>query len=134
MLKSSHLKQGDLLIAIVGATIGEIGIYNHEREGNINQAIALVRLSDEVISSFAKEFFKSSIGKFILDRAKRPVARANINLDEIGALPIPVPSLDKQKEIADHISDIRNQAQTLKDKTKEALTKASEEIEEILLN
>jgi len=134
MLKSSQLKKGDLLIAIVGATIGEVGIYDHNREANINQAIALVRLNDEVLPVFAKDFYKSSIGSFILDRAKRPVARANINLDEIGILPIPVPPLDKQKEIAEHITGIRQQAQQLKDKTKEALKKASEEIEEILLN
>ena len=134
MLKSSQLKNGDLLIAIVGATIGEVGIYNHIREANINQAIALVRLSDELLPIFTKEFYKSSIGSFILDRAKRPVARANINLDEIGILPIPVPPLDKQKEIANHITDIRQQAQQLKDKTKELLKNASEEIEKILLN
>ena len=133
MLKSSQLKNGDLLIAIVGATIGEVGIYNHDREANINQAIALVRLNDEVLPVFAKDFFKSSIGSFILDRAKRPVARANINLDEIGILPIPVPPLDKQKEIAEHITGIRQQAQQLKDKTTELLKKASEEIEEILI-
>lgn len=133
MLKSSQLKKGDLLIAIVGATIGEVGIYNYEREGNINQAIALVRLNDKVLPVFAKDFFKSSIGSFILDRAKRPVARANINLDEIGILPIPVPPPDKQKEIAEHITGIRQQAQQLKDKTKELLKKASEEIEEILI-
>jgi type I restriction enzyme, S subunit len=134
MLKSSQLKKGDLLIAIVGATIGEVGIYNHDREANINQAIALVRLSNELLPVFAKDFFKSAIGAFILDRAKRPVARANINLDEIGVLPIPVPPLSKQKEIADHITNIRNQAQALKDKTKDLLKKASAEIEAILLN
>lgn len=134
MLKSSRLKKGDLLIAIVGATIGEVGIYDHDREGNINQAIALVRLNKGLLPVFAKDFFKSSIGSFILDRAKRPVARANINLDEIGILPIPVPPLSKQKEIAEHITGIRQQAQQLKDKTNELLKKASEEIEEILLN
>jgi restriction endonuclease S subunit len=134
MLKSSQLKNGDLLIAIVGATIGEVGIYNYDRDANINQAIALVRLNNDVLPVFAKDFFKSSIGSFILDRAKRPVARANINLDEIGILPIPVPPLEKQKEIAEHITGIRQQAQQLKDKTKELLKKASEEIEEILLN
>lgn len=49
-------------------------------------------------------------------------------------LPIPTPPLDKQKKIAEHITGIRQQAQQLKDKTKELLKKASEEIEEILLN
>jgi len=45
----------------------------------------------------------------------------------------PVLPFEKQKEIAKHITAIRQQAQKLKDKTKEALAKASEEIEGILL-
>ena len=53
--------------------------------------------------------------------------------EDIKNLPIPVPPLAKQKEIAEHITDIRKQAQQLKDKTKEALKKAREEIEGILL-
>lgn len=133
MLKSSQLQKGDLLIAIVGATIGEIGVYTHERQANINQAIALVRLKDEVNSNFAMEFLKSTLGKSILDRIKRPVARANINLDEIGTIQIPLPPLAKQKEIADHITAIRQEVQRLKDRTKEALAQASKEIEAILL-
>ena len=51
-----------------------------------------------------------------------------VYMDHLGNL------TDKQKEIADHITNIRNQAQALKDKTKELLKKASEEIEEIILN
>ena len=58
----------------------------------------------------------------------------NLILGEYLNLPIPVPPLDKQKEIAKHITNIRQQAQQLKDKTKELLEKASEEIEGILLN
>jgi len=49
------------------------------------------------------------------------------------SIPVPVPPLPKQKEIAEHITDIRKQAQQLKDKTKSALEQASKEIEEILL-
>ena len=54
--------------------------------------------------------------------------------EDVSHLPIPVPPLDKQIEIAEHITGIRQQAQQLKDKTKELLKKASDEIEEILLN
>ncbi len=53
--------------------------------------------------------------------------------DDVRRFLIPLPPLDKQKEIANHITGIRQQAQVLKDKTKEALKKASEEIEKILL-
>lgn len=134
MLKSSQLKKGDLLIAIVGATIGEIGIYNYNKEGNINQAIALIRLKNTISPLFAMEFFKCSIGQFILDKAKRPVARANINLDEIGTLPIIVPPIKKQNEIAEHISAIRKQAKDLIELNELLLQNANEEIENLILN
>lgn len=134
MLKSSQLKKGDLLIAIVGATIGEVGIYNFNKEGNINQAIALIRLKNTISPLFAMEFFKCSIGQFILDKAKRPVARANINLDEIGTLPVVVPPIKKQNEIAEHISEIRNKAKELIEENKTLMKKANEEIENLILN
>lgn len=57
----------------------------------------------------------------------------NLNIELVKKISIPVPPLNKQKEIAEHITNIRNQAQALKDKTKDLLKKASEEIEEILL-
>ncbi len=76
---------------------------------------------------------RSVIGSFILYRAKRLVARANINLDEIGILPIPIPPLDKQKEIANWITGILQQSQQLKDKTKQVLKTESAEIEKNLL-
>jgi len=44
-----------------------------------------------------------------------------------------LPSIAKQKEIAEHITDIGKQAQQLKEKTNEAMKKTSEEIENILL-
>ncbi len=53
--------------------------------------------------------------------------------EALESIRIPIPSFDKQKEIANHITDIRQQAQQLKDKTKELLKTASEEIEKILL-
>lgn len=41
-MKNSQLELGDLLIAIVGATIGATGVFNREEPANINQAIAAV--------------------------------------------------------------------------------------------
>jgi len=59
--------------------------------------------------------------------------RPNTTKPEVENFLIPVPPLDKQKKIAEHISAIRKEAQQLKDKTKEELKKASNEIEKILL-
>ena len=46
----SILKQGDVLINIVGASIGRAAIYTLNNTSNINQAVALVRLSNFHIS------------------------------------------------------------------------------------
>lgn len=132
-MKSSQVKKEDLLIAIVGATIGQVGIYLDEREANINQAIALVRLKRGINVQYVKELIKSSIGQLSLNRLKRPVARANINLEEISTIKIPLPPLAKQQEIADHITALRHQAAQLQQEGKEALEKAKQEVEQMIL-
>lgn len=132
-MKSSQLKYGDLMIAIVGATIGQVGIYLDDLEANINQAIALVRLKDGINRQYVKELIKSSIGQLNLNRLKRPVARANINLEEISTMQLILPPIEKQNEIAEHISRIREEAKRLQFEAKEILEKAKLEVERMIL-
>lgn len=132
-MKSSQLQKNDLLIAIVGATIGQVGIYLDDGEANINQAIALVRLKDELNPFFFKELIKSSIGQWNLNHLKRPVARANINLEEISTMRLIVPPIEVQNEIVEHIQQIRDEAKKLEDEANLVLDKAKQEIEKIIL-
>lgn len=105
LMKNSKLQYGDVLIAIVGATIGKIGVYCYDYESNINQAICAVRLKNNLNPLFVQCFYQTTIGQQLLNRIKRPVARANINLDEIGQLPIPLASKQKQEIIITVIDD-----------------------------
>lgn len=132
-MKSSQVQEGDIMIAIVGATIGQVGIYHSSREANINQAIALVRLKDGYNPEYIKEVIKSSIGQLNLDRLKRPVARANINLEEISSMLIPVPEIEIQNEIVKSIVSIRQQAKQLQIEGIEMLEKTKQEIEKLIL-
>jgi restriction endonuclease S subunit len=100
-LKSSQLQKGDVLIAIVGATIGQVSVYNDDKEANINQAIALVRCNDNVNPQYIKAFLLSKIGQKQLNRIKRPVARANINLEEVGSFKVALPPLKIQNQIVE---------------------------------
>ena len=131
-LKSSKLKKNDLLIAIVGATIGQVAVYENDREANINQALALVRLNENVDPEYAKEFLYSKIGQMELDRIKRPVARANINLDEIGALKIIYPPKDKQIEMVGQIRKIREKARTLRQEAESVIVEAQKQTAEMI--
>ena len=103
VMRSSQLKKDDILIAIVGATIGKVGLYQYERAANINQAIAAVRLSESLLPRYVIAFLLTPLGQTTLDRIKRPVARANINLQEVASLPIPVLKLAKQQEVVSKI-------------------------------
>ena len=134
VMSSSKLRMNDLLIAIVGATIGQVGIYLSDEEANINQAIALVRLKKGYNIQFVKELIKSSIGQLSLNRLKRPVARANINLEEIGTIKIVLPPLDKQNEIASHIFEIRQKAKALQEEGKAILEEAKRKVETMIIN
>lgn len=133
IMKSSQVKPNDLMIAIVGATIGQVGIYLDKRDANINQAIALVRLKDGNDIHYIKEVIKSSIGQLSLNRLKRPVARANINLEEISTILVPLPPLVKQQEIANHIYTIRQRAKTLQEEGKAILENAKKEVEQMII-
>jgi len=132
-LKSSQLKKGDLMIAIVGATIGQVSVYENDREANINQAIALIRLDEQVNSEYAKEFLCSKIGQIQLDRIKRPVARANINLGEVGSLQIIYPSKDKQNEMVGKIRKIRARATELRQESESIVAGAEKQVEQMIL-
>lgn len=108
LMKRSQLRRNDVLIAIVGATIGAAGVYESDDPANINQAIAAVRFpTNRILPRFAVAYLHTPAGQGTLDYLKRPVARANINLEEIGEIIIPVPPLPKQRELLAVLDDAR---------------------------
>lgn len=133
IMKSSQVKKNDLMIAIVGATIGQVGIYVFDNEANINQAIALVRLKDGINVEYVKELIKSSIGQLSLNRLKRPVARANINLEEIATIQVVLPPYEIQQKIANQIKTIRQQAKVLQAEGKAILKDAKRKVEQMII-
>lgn len=132
-MKSSKVFKNDIMIAIVGATIGQVGIYLSDDEANINQAIALVRLRDGYNPEYIKEVLKSSIGQLNLDWLKRPVARANINLDEIASIMLPIPNLDEQNDLVNQIKKIRSIAKQLQKEGDILLEEAKQKIEKMII-
>ena len=133
IMRSSQVKKNDLMIAIVGATIGQVGIYLNKNEANINQAIALVRLKDSICVQYIKELIKSRIGQLSLNRLKRPVARANINLEEIATIQIVLPPYEIQLKIANQIYNIRQKAKALQTEGKTILENAKKEVEQMIM-
>jgi len=86
-----------------------------------------------ILPNYCKELIKSSIGQLSLNRLKRPVARANINLEEISTIKVVLPPLAKQQEIANHIYAIRQQAKALHEEGRINLKKAQQEVEQMII-
>lgn len=134
MMKRSQLERGDLLVAIVGATIGAVGVFNHDEPANINQAIAGIRLNGGIISSeFACLYLRSSLGQALLDYFKRPVARANINLEEIGEIPVIIPPKQMQNTVVAESNRCRQQVRRLHAEAEVSWQTAKKWFEEQLL-
>ena len=93
----SVLKKGDFLINIVGASIGRAARFDLDVKANINQAVALVRMTDEVVTSeYMMYYLNSPKALEMYDAMKSAVARANLSLQNIGDLEILIPSKDEQ--------------------------------------
>lgn len=99
--KKSVIREGDILITIVG-TIGHIATVPPELDGgNITQSSARIRICpSKANSSYVKQFLRSPIATRQYDKHRLGVAVARLNLHHVRDLEIPLPPLAEQRRIA----------------------------------
>lgn len=109
----SMLKRNDILINIVGASIGRAAIYDSDEVANINQAVALVRVDfSQVNQTYLIAFLNTPQAVEIYGRMKKGGARDNLSLQNIADLQIPVTPMEQQKEFAAFVTQV-NQTKAL---------------------
>lgn len=102
-IKRSSIKYGDVLLAVVGATLGVVG-YVPEKitEGNINQNVARLRVKNKNIDSkYLAIFLSSKYGQKQIYRQATVTTQAYLNNEQLGQIKIPFPSLLIQNKIVD---------------------------------
>ena len=100
ILKRTKLQKNDVLFSIAG-TVGRCGIFDYDFEANINQAISILRFSEEKIKRlYLIQFFNSEIGKLYIEKYSRQGVQTNLNLDEVSNLSVPILPMATQNEIA----------------------------------
>ena len=132
---ATETKLSDILIVKDGATTGKVGIINNpDYSGqNINEHVFLLRPINTVNAVYLVNYLNFSPIQTLIKQIITGATVTGITKGALKTLPVVLPPLVKQKEIAEHVTAIRQQAQQLKDKTKSALEQASKEIKEILL-
>jgi type I restriction enzyme S subunit len=107
--KSAQVKEGNILVSIVG-TIGRTIIIDNKSAGySIARALAKIPIKD-FSSKYIKLFLDCSIGQTWLVGDTREVARKTLNLEQLKTLPVPVPPLQEQQEIVRRVESLFEKA------------------------
>jgi type I restriction enzyme S subunit len=106
-LKRTKLQPGDILVNLVGASIGRsCQIKADLGDANVNQAVGVFRVKDEYCSEYVACCFQAPTTiERILDM-QVDAARPNVSLGDLRRFLIPFPSLPEQRAIATALSDV----------------------------
>jgi type I restriction enzyme S subunit len=98
--KRATLKSGDVLISKDG-TIGKVAVVPPELEGgNITQHLVRVSIHDFLSRDFVVQALRSEFSQRWLTGETKGVALQGVNVEDFRKLPIPIPPLAEQKNIA----------------------------------
>lgn len=97
--KRSRLRGGELLVTVVGAGIGEVGLAQAECSGfNIARAVAKIPVR-EFDARYVFLWMSTGTAMGWMKNQSREVARPTLNLEQLRQLPVPLPPLAEQHEI-----------------------------------
>jgi type I restriction enzyme S subunit len=93
------LKGGEVLIAIRG-TVGQVALADEELAGcNISREVALVPVAAPMLAKFIMYYLASPQAQQFIAADVKGVAQSGINLADLRELPVPVASVDEQREV-----------------------------------
>jgi type I restriction enzyme S subunit len=111
--KRSRLKSGDLLMSIRG-TVGRVISIPSELEGaNITQDSARLSIQSAMNSDFVLWFLRSEMAQVRMRGAVKGVAVRGINIGDVRALQVPLPSRGEQDEIVRRVRTLLGYAERL---------------------
>lgn len=129
-MKRSQLSEGDVLLNIVGASIGRACVYNKDDEANINQAVCLIRLIDGYNPYWLSSLLTTTPYKTWINQLKSGGARDNIDLGQVRNFLVP----NHPPEIQDKIISIVQKSGIQKKEKEAQAQQLLDSIDTYLLN
>jgi type I restriction enzyme S subunit len=110
-LRKQRLKAGDVLFNRTNSRelVGKTGIWDGRFEAVAASYFIRLRFrtEEEHPQHFTTFMNLAPMKKRLLEIARGAVGQANINAQELQAIPLPVPPIDLQQEFASRVSEIR---------------------------
>jgi len=115
-LSRSQLFKGDVLINLVGASIGRACVVPDTiGNANVNQAVAVISFDlGQLDSDYLIHFLLSPLTQDIIHGGKVETARPNISLGGLRKLIIPIPPLPEQLRIVAYLDSLQAKVDALK--------------------
>ena len=102
----ARLRTGDLLLSIRG-TVGRLIVIPRELEGaNITQDSARLSIQECLNKDFVRIYLSAPMAQQRMRRATKGVAVRGINIGDVRALQLPIPSVSEQCEISRRVSEL----------------------------
>jgi type I restriction enzyme S subunit len=96
--------EGDVLLAIVGATIGKVALVPPDiGRFHIQRSLAIFRPNSTVLSSWVYYYFQSDLFQKLLWSEVGYSAQPGIYLGALGSFPMPIPSRSEQAELCQEL-------------------------------
>lgn len=135
LLGNSFVKTNDFLISRSG-TIGVVSLVPKNIDGFAFGSF-MIKFNLKENSSFDNNFLSYYLNCKLLieliEREKIGAIQGNITIPIIKSILTPIPPLPIQKEIVDHITNIRQQAKALQNEAKTAIEEAKRTVEDMIL-
>ena len=112
----AKLKKNDILINIVGASIGRSCVYTNENIATVNQAVAIFRVNKKNNYQFISYYYQNGDAQKTVQSVQSESARPNISLTDLRNLSFVVPSLPEQQKIASFLSAVDKKIDLLRQK------------------
>ena len=95
-----------MLLSIVGASIGNIGIYEKNILAMIGGAICKVKLIDECLYEYLFYYLQSPLGQQEIKKNLKATAQGTITVQDVREIVVLVPPLEEQKRIVAKIEEL----------------------------
>ena len=129
--KRSKLMARDVLINIVGASIGRIAMFNEDfKDANINQAVSLFRVNQtKVKPEYIVQYLLEESNKQRLLNNQSATARPNLSLKDLNDFKFYLPPILEQEKFIEQYEKLKNINQLSSDKIQ-----ASQSLQKSLIN
>lgn len=95
-----------LLLSIVGASIGNVGIYDLDNLAMMGGAICKVKLIDEALYEYLYYYFLSPLGQSEIKKNLKATAQGTITVQDVREIVVEMPPLSEQHRIVERLKEV----------------------------